>query len=150
MWKSLSKRRMRPMRTLPPAKNPVPSLRSPLPTSHRTKGHPMNLVIAITIGTLFGLGVYQLLRRDLIKAAMGFALLFTAVNLLLLAVGAFDGLNPAYTDQGERPSDPLVQALILTAIVVSFGSYALLLGLVNVVSTRFSTLKTDDVSQLQK
>jgi multicomponent Na+:H+ antiporter subunit C len=110
----------------------------------------MNLVFAITIGTLFALGVYQLLRRDLIKAAMGFALLFTAVNLLLLAVGAFDGTNPAYTDQGDQPSDPLVQALILTAIVVSFGSYALLLGLVNVVSTRFKTLRTDDVDQLQK
>jgi multisubunit Na+/H+ antiporter MnhC subunit len=40
--------------------------------------------------------------------------------------------------------------LILTAIVVSFGSYALLLGLVNVVSTRFKTLRTDDVDQLQK
>jgi multicomponent Na+:H+ antiporter subunit C len=110
----------------------------------------MNLVFAITIGTLFALGVYQLLRRDLIKAAMGFALLFTAVNLLLLAVGAFDGANPAYTDQGDQPSDPLVQALILTAIVVSFGSYALLLGLVNVVSTRFKTLRTDDIDQLQK
>ncbi len=110
----------------------------------------MSFVFAATIGLIFGLGVYQLLRRDLIKAAMGFALLFTAVNLLLLAVGAYDGTNPAYTDQGDNPSDPLVQALILTAIVVSFGSYALLLGLVNVVSTRFNTVRTDDVDQLQR
>lgn len=109
----------------------------------------MNVVFAMTVGILFGLGVYQLLRRDLIKAAMGFALLFTAVNLLLLAVGAFDGTVPAYTDQTEQPSDPLVQALILTAIVVSFGSYALLLGLVNIVSTRFGTVRTDDVNHLQ-
>ena len=110
----------------------------------------MNLILAIAIGVLFGLGVYQLLRRDLIKAAMGFALLFTSVNLLLLAVGAYEGNIPAYTDQEGDPSDPLVQALILTAIVVSFGSYALLLGLVNVVSTRFGSVRTDDMDQLQK
>jgi multicomponent Na+:H+ antiporter subunit C len=109
----------------------------------------MNLIFALTIGLLFGMGVYQLLRRDLIKAAMGFALLFSAVNLLFLAVGAFDGRNPPYSDQGPAPSDPLVQALILTAIVVSFGSYALLLGLINVVSTRFGTARTDDVDRLQ-
>jgi multicomponent Na+:H+ antiporter subunit C len=110
----------------------------------------MNVVFAVTVGMLFGLGVYQLLRRDLIKAAMGFALLFTSVNLLLLAVGAYNGVTPAYTDQEGQPSDPLVQALILTAIVVSFGSYALLLGLVTVVSTRFGTIRTDDVDQLQR
>ncbi|MEL6151478.1 MAG: sodium:proton antiporter [Chloroflexota bacterium] len=110
----------------------------------------MNIVFAVTVGTLFGLGVYQILRRDLIKAAMGFALLFTAVNVLLLAVGAYDGTNAAYTDQGDNPSDPLVQALILTAIVVSFGSYSLLLGLVNIVSTRFKTVQTDEVDQLQR
>jgi len=111
----------------------------------------MNIVFALTIGCLFGLGVFQLLRRDLIKAAMGFALLFASVNLLLLAVGAFDGVVPAYTtNEGEQASDPLVQALILTAIVVSFGSYALLLGLVNIVSTRFGTARTDDVNHLQR
>jgi multicomponent Na+:H+ antiporter subunit C len=110
----------------------------------------MNIVYAAAVGLLFGLGVYQLLRRDLIKAAMGFALLFTAVNVLLLAVGAYDGTHPAYTDQGDNPSDPLVQALVLTAIVVGFGSYALLLGLVNVVSTRFNTVRTDDIDELQR
>jgi multicomponent Na+:H+ antiporter subunit C len=110
----------------------------------------MNFVFAVAIGALFGLGVYQILRRDLIKAAMGFALLFASVNLLLLAVGAYSGTDPAYTDQGGDPSDPLVQALILTAIVVSFGSYALLLGLVNIVSTRFNTVRTDDVDHLQR
>ncbi|MEM6530502.1 MAG: NADH-quinone oxidoreductase subunit K, partial [Chloroflexota bacterium] len=66
----------------------------------------MNIVFAVTVGTLFGLGVYQVLRRDLIKAAMGFALLFTSVNLLLLAVGAYDGTHAAYTNLGDDPSDP--------------------------------------------
>lgn len=110
----------------------------------------MEILLAIATGILVGLGVFQLLRRDLIKAAMGFAILFTAINLFILAAGAFKPEVPAYTtlaSQGQ-PSDPLVQALILTAIVVSFGSYALLLGLVNIVSRRYGTVDSDEVDDL--
>jgi multicomponent Na+:H+ antiporter subunit C len=130
----------------------------------------MNDLFAIVTGILFGLGVFQLLRRDLIKVAMGFYILFAAVNLLLLTVGMFDGNQPPYVypddssgaplyldENGElvvtgesRPSDPLVQALILTAIVISFGSYALLLGMINVASRRFGTIDADKLDGLQK
>jgi multicomponent Na+:H+ antiporter subunit C len=82
---------------------------------------------------------------------MGFYILFTAINLLLLAVGAFNGQVPAYstsTSQGQ-PSDPLVQALLLTAIVISFGSYAFLLGLISVSSRRYQTIDPDSVDQLK-
>lgn len=136
----------------------------------------MNVVFAIATGILFGLGVFQVLRRDLIKMAMGFYILFTAINLFFLAVGAFDGnvpayvmpkddgVSPLYLEDGQvvsrdigtlenprpaRPSDPLVQALMLTAIVISFGSFALLLGLINVASVRFKSLDSDDVNHLQ-
>jgi len=114
----------------------------------------MSELLAIATGILFGLGVFQLLRRDLIKAAMGFFILFTAVNLFLLAVGAYDGEVPAYVDSatntvtGGQSSDPLVQALILTAIVISFGSYALLLGLINLSAMRFRTVDSDNVDEL--
>ncbi len=120
----------------------------------------MTAIFAIATGILFGLGVFQLLRRDLIKTAMGFYILFTAINLFLLAAGAFDGEVPAYVvnhavssaeeaiPQGQ-PSDPLVQALILTAIVISFGSYALLLGMINIASRRFHTVDSDEVNNLK-
>lgn len=113
----------------------------------------MDIIYALAIGILFGLGVFQLLRRDLIKAAMGFALLFTAVNLFILAVGAYDGTVAPYTQnvqEGLETSDPLVQALILTAVVVSFGSYALLLGMVSVVARRYKTVDSDEVNFLTK
>lgn len=112
----------------------------------------MNVLFAITTGILFGLGVFQLLRRDLIKAAMGFYILFTAINLLFLAVGAFNGTVPAYTTLVENatPSDPMVQALLLTAIVISFGSYAVLLGLIAIASRRYKTVDPDRLDQLQK
>ena len=110
----------------------------------------MEVLFALATGILFGMGIFQLLRRDLIKAAMGFAILFTAINLFILSVGAYDSDVPAYTSQIDegQVGDPLVQALVLTAIVVSFGSYALLLAIVNVVSRRYKTLDSDEVNQL--
>jgi multicomponent Na+:H+ antiporter subunit C len=113
----------------------------------------MNTLFAIATGIMFAMGVFQLLRRDLIKAAMGFFILFAAMNLLFLSVGAYDGQVPAYTNAGlpvgAQPSDPLVQAFILTAIVISFGSYALLLGMIAVTSRRFNTVDSDEVDALK-
>ncbi|MCC7452297.1 MAG: NADH-quinone oxidoreductase subunit K [Anaerolineae bacterium] len=112
----------------------------------------MNVLFALATGVMFGLGVFQLLRRDLIKSAMGFYILFTAINLLYLAVGAFNGQVPAYTTNLSRgqPSDPMVQALLLTAIVISFGSYAFLLGLISISSRRYKTVDPDAVNQLKR
>jgi len=121
----------------------------------------MDIIFALVTGTLFGLGVFQLLRRDLIKAAMGFYILFTAINLFFLAVGAFNGTVAPYVEHtkvttlaeavpGGTPSDPLVQALLLTAIVISFGSYALLLGMLNVVAKRTKSLNTDRLNALRR
>lgn len=113
----------------------------------------MNVLFALATGIMFGMGIFQLLRRDLIKAAMGFFILFTSINLLFLAVGAFDGDVAAYVDAQNQiagqSSDPLVQALILTAIVISFGSFALLLGFIAVTSRRFKTVDSDEVDHLK-
>lgn len=112
----------------------------------------MNVVFAISTGIMFALGVFQILRRDMIKTAMGFYILFTAINLLFIAVGAFNGQFPAYSQNLERGevSDPLVQALLLTAIVISFGSYAILLGLIAISSRRYKTVDSDTMDNLKK
>ncbi|MCA9882252.1 MAG: NADH-quinone oxidoreductase subunit K [Anaerolineae bacterium] len=112
-----------------------------------------DFLFALAVGVLFAIGVFQLLRRDLIKAAMGFSMLFTAINLFILATGAYTGDVPPYTtnvEAGRAVSDPLVQALILTAVVVSFGSYALLLGLINIASRRYGSVDSDDISDLKR
>jgi len=111
----------------------------------------MSVLLAIATGIMFGMGVFQVLRRDLIKAAMGFYILFTAINLFLLAAGAFEGEVPAYTTEMNKgqPSDPMVQALILTAIVISFGSYAALLGMIYLASRRFASIDGDQVDRLK-
>ncbi len=112
----------------------------------------IEFMFASAIGILFGIGVFQLLRRDLIKAAIGFAILFSAINLLFVAVGAFEGDFAPYlrnVEAGRQTSDPLIQALILTAIVVSFGSFSLVLGLVNIISRRYGTVDSNAVNKLK-
>ncbi len=107
----------------------------------------MDFVFALAIGILFGIGVFQLMRRDLIKVAIGFAILFAAVNLFFIAAGAFEGEFAPYADNvaaGLATSDPLIQALILTAIVVSFGSFSLVLGFIYIISRRYETVDSED------
>lgn len=111
----------------------------------------MNLIFALATGAMFAFGVFQLLRRDMVKSAMGFYILFTAINLFFFAVGAFNGRLPAYTEAAETGtvSDPLVQALILTAIVISFGSYAILLGLISTSARRYKSADLDTLDELK-
>jgi multicomponent Na+:H+ antiporter subunit C len=111
----------------------------------------MSILFAVATGIMFALGVFQLLRRDMVKTAMGFYILFTAINLLFFAVGAFNGESPAYdkTVMSGQPSDPLVQALILTAIVISFGAYAILLALIETSAKRYKTADLDTLDEMK-
>ena len=113
----------------------------------------IEFMFALSIGILFGIGVFQLLRRDLIKVAIGFAILFSAINLFFVAVGAFEGEYAPYVSNvaaGRQTSDPLIQALILTAIVVSFGSFSLVLGLINIISRRYGTVDSNAINNLKR
>ena len=109
----------------------------------------MNLITAIAIGVLFGAGIYQILRRNVIRAAIGLVLLANAVNLFLLTAGAYNGRAAAYTTVLEQPSDPLPQALVLTAIVISMGGFAFVLSLLYAISTRYKTSDSDDMKGLK-
>lgn len=90
------------------------------------------IVLPVMIGGLYTAGVYLLLDRSLTRVVLGFLLLGNATNLLLLSTGGPAGLAPilGYSDP-ERISDPLPQALILTAIVITFGVSAFLLAIIH-------------------
>lgn len=109
----------------------------------------MNWLIALGIGILFGAGVYQILRRNLIRAAIGLVLVSNAVNLFLFSAGAYNGNYPPYYQAAGQISDPLPQALVLTAIVISMGGFAFVLSLLYVMSTRYKTSDSDDVQGLK-
>lgn len=91
----------------------------------------MILALAIAIGVLFGSGAFLLVKRDLVRVVGGVILISNAANLFIVATGLSRGAEPIYPlPTSGRVSDPLVQALVLTAIVITFGTVAVLLGLV--------------------
>jgi len=87
----------------------------------------MELLIAIAVGALFGIAIFQILRRNVIRSAIGVILLGNAINLFLLSTGVYNGLVAAYTETVGQRSDALPQALVLTAIVIGFATTALYL-----------------------
>jgi multicomponent Na+:H+ antiporter subunit C len=90
------------------------------------------IVLPVMIGGLYAAGVYLLLDRSLTRVLLGFLLLGNATNLLLLSSGGPSGLAPilGYSDADEI-NDPLPQALVLTAIVITFGISAFLLAIIH-------------------
>jgi multicomponent Na+:H+ antiporter subunit C len=109
----------------------------------------MELLSAIAVGTLFGIAIFQLLRRNVIRSAIGLILLGNAINLFLISAGAYDGVVAAYTNAVGQRSDALPQALVLTAIVISMGGLALVLSMLYIVSARYKTSDMDEVTGLK-
>ncbi len=89
----------------------------------------MILVLAIGAGGLFACGVYLVLERTLTRVVIGFALMGHGANLVLLAAGGRAGDAPIIGESTGRFADPLAQAMILTAIVISFAVTAFMLAL---------------------
>jgi multicomponent Na+:H+ antiporter subunit C len=90
----------------------------------------MTIVLVIVIGVLYGTGAYIMLQRSLTRIVIGLAVVAHGANLLLLLAGGRAGRAPFVDETARGPmSDPLPQALALTAIVIAFGVSAFLLAL---------------------
>ncbi len=92
----------------------------------------MELIVALGIGVLTGSGVWLVLRPRTFQVIVGLSLLSYAVNLFIFVMGWVRGglapiIDPAVAPDPARFADPLPQALVLTAIVISFATTALLL-----------------------
>lgn len=105
----------------------------------------MILLLALTVAVLFGAGVFLMLERDLPRMVVGVLLISQAGNLFLMASGLLRGEAPIQPLALEPVSDPLVQALTLTAVVISFGVAALLLALVLRVQEVHHSVRVEDV-----
>ena len=90
----------------------------------------MELLVASAIGVLTAAGIYLILRLRTFPVIIGTSLISYAVNVFLFASGRL-ALNapPILRDGVEVYTDPLPQALVLTAIVISFGMTALVVVL---------------------
>lgn len=90
----------------------------------------MNLLLAVAIGFLVAIGVLQLFQRDIVRIVVGFYILWNAANLLIIGVARLVGTRAPLVTEGTGPmADPLVQALVLTAIVITFGFTAFMVAL---------------------
>ena len=85
----------------------------------------MEALVAIAIGTMTTAGIYLVLRRRTFPVVLGTTMLSYAINVFLVATGRLViGAPPVLRPEATHYTDPLPQALVLTAIVISFGMTA--------------------------
>ena len=93
----------------------------------------MSQLYAFAAAGLFGCGLYMVLSRNLVRLLLGLSLLTTAVNLAVFQGGRIRSVQPPLIPEGAQrlgdSADPVPQALILTAIVISMGVAAFVLAL---------------------
>ena len=135
-----------------------------------------NTLLSLTIAILFGLGTFLILRRDIIKVIIGLSILSHAVNMLIVSAGVFDGTKvPIITESHGAADasgtifsdvlengiiapvvsagthiefvDPLVQALVLTAIVISLATTGFILILAYRIHEEYGTT---DIKELRR
>lgn len=89
----------------------------------------MELLVASAIGLMTAVGVYLVLQQRTFPIIVGLTLLSYAVNVFLFSAGRLVIDQPPVITGADAYADPLPQALVLTAIVISFGMTALIVVL---------------------
>lgn len=134
-----------------------------------------NVLLSLTIAILFGLGTFLILRKDVIKVIIGLSIISHAVNVLIVSTGLFNGekapiidghsttgsSNIIFNDMLDKDLlapvvaktndvvfvDPLVQALVLTAIVIGLSITAFILILAYRIHEEYGTT---DITELKR
>lgn len=110
----------------------------------------MELLMAIVVGCLFAVGIYLLMSRNMMRVVLGTALITHGANMMLLTSGRLKrGIAPFIPMDGSTVTaftDPVPQALILTAIVISFASSAFI---VVMAYRSYQELDSVDLSELR-
>jgi multicomponent Na+:H+ antiporter subunit C len=111
------------------------------------------VLLGAVLGTLFAVGTFLILRRDVVRVVWGVAIVSQAANVYLVTMGGVEGPAPIGKFGKEfpaalppgGPTDPLVQALVLTAIVIGFGTTAFALVLTYRVYEEHGTIDTTEL-----
>lgn len=112
----------------------------------------MIFLFSLTVGVLYAASFYMILQRSIVKMVIGLILLSHASNLLIFCSGGLRKGSLPIISKNTGPSvatmpDPLPQALILTAIVISFGVLAFVLVLAY---RTYTIIGTDDSDALKE
>ena len=110
------------------------------------------VALAFLLGLLFAVGTYLALRRDVVRVVWGVAIMSQAANVYLVTMGdpAPGEAVPILAHGAEgaaNVTDPLVQALVLTAIVIGFGTTAFALVLTYRVYEEHGTIDLDGLRE---
>jgi multicomponent Na+:H+ antiporter subunit C len=106
----------------------------------------VSLIFALGASALFGTGAYLVLHRDLVRVVLGIVIISQASVLTLIASGLVRGEAPIAPPPGKPVTDPLSEAMALTAIVIGLAVTALLLVLVLRVVQAFESRDIDEVA----
>jgi multicomponent Na+:H+ antiporter subunit C len=140
-----------------------------------------NFFLELTIALLFGIGVFLVLRRDMMKVIIGFGIISHAINLYIVGGGVFsdpntivpileheqaiEGLNqgliyndnltagilgPITANPYTEFVDPLVQSLVLTAIVIGLATTAFVLTLCYRINEEYGTIDVQELRRLRE
>lgn len=111
----------------------------------------MEAALAVTIGLFFVVSIYLMLSRKIVRIILGVAILGNAINMLIFTSGRLTREVPPVIEANlmvpsQATANPLPQALVLTAIVISFSFFAFLL----VLGYRaYQELGTDDIDEMR-
>jgi multicomponent Na+:H+ antiporter subunit C len=101
---------------------------------------------ALVVAVVFASGTYLLLQRDLTRVVVGIILISNSAVLFIISAGLARGVAPILPLEGEGASDPLVQAMALTALVIGFGVAALLLAMVYRLYATHGTVDLEEIA----
>lgn len=107
----------------------------------------MEPAFALAFGVLVAVAAYLILSRNVLRVVLGLLVLSNAANLSLFIAGRMESANPPLVATGETTiavsANPLPQALILTAIVISFSLAAFTIALFEAAHRRLGTVDSD-------
>ncbi len=109
----------------------------------------MILAVSVVIAVVFGSGAFLILQRDLLRLIVGIVLVSNSAVLFIMAAGLSWGRPPIYPLGDAEASDPLVQAMALTAIVIGSSVAALLLAMVYRLFVSHHSVDMDDISDAE-
>lgn len=109
----------------------------------------MILAFSLAVAVVFGSGVFLVIQRDLLRVVVGIVLISNSASLFIVAAGLTRGAVPILPlpgGAGASASDPLVQAMALTAIIITSSVTALLLSLIYRLYVSHDTMDIEDIS----
>ena len=106
----------------------------------------MTVYAALVVAVVFASGTFLLLQRDLTRVVVGIILVSNSAVLFIISAGLTRGVAPILPLEDEGASDPLVQAMALTALVIGFGVAALLLAMVYRLYATHGTIDLEEIA----